>query len=324
MNFVRGKSLRKISLCVAACLAATLVAARGIGAAPLNLPPEATDGLRLLYQGQSGAARALFVKFEQEQPNSPLPYLLEAEARWWEIYCQSCEIKWGFIDAFRRPKNSDDDAYLALATKSITLAEASIAQHDTAEMELYDGMGYVMRVRLLGLLGDHTGAARAGVTARQHLLRCIALDPQMTDAYTGLGLYNYYVDTLSAMARVLRFFMGIPGGSKQDGIRQLKLAMDGGQLTAVEARFYLAKNLRTYDFDYAQALDVLTPLAKEYPTNPTFALLMGNLEAELGHNDLAAEYYRAATQTLPSDATCAARVTQLARDATAALPASQH
>ena len=324
MIFVRGKSLLTISLCIAACLAGTLVAAREADAAPLNLPPEATDGLRLLYTGQSGAARALFVKLEQEQPDSPLPYLLEAEASWWEIYCQACEIKWGFIDAWHQTKNSGDDAYLALAAKAIDLSEAAIEQHDTAEMELYAGMGYVMRVRLLGLLGDRSGAAHAGVTARQHLLRCIALDPDMTDAYTGLGLYNYYVDTLSAMARVLRFFMGIPGGNKQDGIRQLKMAMNGGQLTAVEARFYLAKNLRTYDFDYAQAEDVLTPLVKEYPTNPTFALLMGNVEGELGHNESAAEYYRAAAQQTPSDAACATRVAQLARDATAALPAAQH
>jgi len=44
----------------------------------------------------------------------------------------------------------------------------------------------------------------------------------------GLGLYNYYVDTLSTIAQSVRFFMGIPGGSKDDGIRQLQLAIDHG------------------------------------------------------------------------------------------------
>jgi tetratricopeptide (TPR) repeat protein len=324
MNFVRGKLVRAILLCGVACAAATLGAARVARAAPLQLPPEATDGLKLLYSGQSGAARALFSRLEQEEPNDPLPYLLEADAHWWEIYCQACEIKWGFIDAWSRPKITDDDSYLALSTKAITLAQAAIAQHDTAEMELYAGMGYLLRARLLGLRDDRSGTAHAGVSARQHLLRCLELDPQMTDAYTGLGLYNYYVDTLSAMARVLRFFMGIPGGDKREGIRQLKIAMNDGPLTGVEARFYLAKNLRTYDFDYAQALDILTPLVREYPTNPTFALLMGNLEGELGHNESAAEYYRAATQQPPSDAACAAQVVKLAHDATAALPSAAH
>jgi hypothetical protein len=63
---------------------------------------------------------------------------------------------------------------------------------------------------------------------------------------------------------------------------------------------------------------------QEYPTNPTFALLMGNLEGELGHNDSAAQFYRAATQVPPSDPACAARVAQLAHDATAALPGAEH
>jgi hypothetical protein len=324
MHVVRSKGLRAYSLGLVACLAATLGAARESRAAPLSLPPEATDGLRLLYGGQGAAARVLFARLEQQEPNDPLPYLLEGDARWWEIYCQACEIKWGFIDAWRRPKTSDDDAYLALAAKAINLAESSIAQHDTAEMELYDGMGYLLRARLLGLRDDRSGTAHAGISARQHLLRCLELDPQMTDAYTGLGLYNYYVDTLSTMARVLRYFMGIPGGDKQEGIRQLKIAMNDGPLTSVEARFYLAKNLRTYDQQYSQAADILAPLVREYPTNPTFNLLMGNLESELGHNESAAEYYRAATQQPPSDAACAARVGQLARDAAAALPAAQH
>jgi len=37
----------------------------------------------------------------------------------------------------------------------------------------------------------------------------------MADANLGLGLYNYYVDTLSAMAKVLRFFMASPAGTSE-------------------------------------------------------------------------------------------------------------
>jgi len=321
MGFASAKPLRTFPLCFALCLAVTVGKAPQVHAAPLNLPPEATEGLQLLYSGQSAAARALFERLEQQEPNDPLPYLLEADVHWWDIYCTSCEIKWGFIDAWRHPKSSEDDAYLALCTKAINLAEASIAQHDTAEMELYAGMGYLLRTKLLGVRDDRSGTARAGVAARQHLLRCLTLDPQMTDAYTGLGLYNYYVDTLSSIARILRFFMGIPGGDKREGIRQLKIAMNDGPLTAVEARFYLAKNLRTYDLNYAQALDILTPLVKQYPANPTFALLMGDVEGELGHKDLAAQYYHAAAAATPSDTACAARVAKLAHDAEAALAA---
>ena len=66
----------------------------------------------------------------------------------------------------------------------------------------------------------------------------------MVDADLGLGLYNYYVDTLSSMAKVLRFFMGIPGGDKRVGLRQLETAAEKAELTHTEARFNMAKNLR--------------------------------------------------------------------------------
>ena len=72
---------------------------------------------------------------------------------------------------------------------------------------------------MYALRGESRNTARSGVRAREHLLRAKTLDPTLADADFGLGLYNYYVDTLSGIARILRFFMGIPGGSKQEGIR---------------------------------------------------------------------------------------------------------
>ena len=212
-------------------------------AAGLDLPPAAERGLQLLYSGQPEAALAEFRKIEAAQPDHPLGYLLEAEQRWWQIYCEACEIKWNMVDAWYRPKLPADDAYLALTDKGASLAEARIAQADSAEMRFYAGMAYALRARLFGLREERRATARAGVRAREHFLRALQLDPEMTDAYTGIGLYNYYVDTLSAVAKILRFFMGIPGGDKEEGIRQLQIAAQNGTVTRVGARFYLAKEL---------------------------------------------------------------------------------
>jgi len=78
--------------------------------------------------------------------------------------------------------------------------------------------------RMLGLRAERIGQLRAPGFGRESIfLRALALDPSLADAHMGLGLYNYYVDTLfDDCAGVLRFFMGIPGGSKEDGIRQLQ------------------------------------------------------------------------------------------------------
>jgi tetratricopeptide (TPR) repeat protein len=161
-------------------------------------------------------------------------------------------------------------------------------------MRLYAGMADGLAARLYGLRGEARASARAGVRARENFLKALALDPTLVDAYMGLGLYNYYVDTLSGLARVLRFFMGIPGGSKQEGIRQLERAIAGGQLSPPLARFYLALDLHNYDQKFEEALEVIGPLIEKYPENPAFQLMQGDLYAKLHREAQAEACYQAA------------------------------
>jgi tetratricopeptide (TPR) repeat protein len=285
-------------------------AAQPARAGTIHLPREAVDAMDKIYSGNPDAAIPIGQAFEHSQPDHPLGYLLEAEADWWKIYCSACEIKFGMVDAWRYPKQPDDDAYFALGDAVIRLAHAQIAKSDSAEMHVYAGLGYGLKTRLYALRGDSHNVARAGVASRTEMIRALQLDPEMADATAALGMYNYYVDTLSGAVKILRFLMGIPGGSKEEGIRQLQLGADQGVLMKVDARFYLAKNLRTFDLRYQQALDVATPLIDRYPRNPTYQLLVGNLDAELGRKEKAAEYWNEALQS--HDSPCAAHLHDLA------------
>jgi tetratricopeptide (TPR) repeat protein len=306
------------------CLAALLFAATDACASHLAIPPDARQAIRLMYSGQPGQATDLAKKVEAERPDHPLGYLIEADILWWKIYCRWSERKYNTIDAWPhpRPAEPDDTAEVALADKVIHLAEAAIARSDTAEMELYAGLGYALRARSLGIRYDRNPAARAAVAARSHLLRCIELDPDMPDAYLGLGLYNYFVDTLSALARIMRFFMGIPGGDKREGLRQLEIASTKGELTPMEARFFMAKSLRNYDREYARAIQAAAPLVTEYPGNGLFLILVGDLEQKLGHTEEAAKEYRAAAAASSDNAECEAKMRKLAREALEILNAS--
>jgi tetratricopeptide (TPR) repeat protein len=127
------------------------------------------------------------------------------------------------------------------------------------------------------------------------------------------------VDTLSSIARILRFFMGIPGGSKQDGVRLLEHAIAQGVLTSNVARFYLALNLHRYDQQYEKALNVLSPLAEKYPTNPLFQLARGDLYAKLGRKQQALACYRSAGALSVQNADCQSRLQELVRAAISAL-----
>jgi hypothetical protein len=314
----------RVLLCLALAWIAALLPLPA-HASELEVPADAREAIKLMYSGKPDQAIALAHKIEAERPEHPLGYLIEANALWWNIYCKWSERKYNTIDAWShsRPADEDDDAELALADKVTSLAEAGIAKSDTAEMELYAGLGLAARARLLGLRYEKMPVARAGVDARKHLLRCLQLDPEMADADLGLGLYNYYVDTLSALAKILRFFMGIPGGDKKVGLQQLETAATKGQLTQAEARFNLAKNLRNYDRDYARAEQAAAPLVNEHPRNCIFLLQAGDIEQKLGHAEEAAARYRAAAEAPWDDAACEEHARHLAEEALDSLSANK-
>jgi len=284
----------------------------------LSLPPGTDTILEHIYSGRSDLAIPEAQALEREQPEHPLGYLLEAEARWWQIWCLAAEYKYGMSLPWHRGKAAGDQAYLDVVAKAEALAEAALAKHESAEMHLYAGMAGGLASRMYGLRAENRAGARAGVRAREHFMRALALDPTLADADMGLGLYNYYVDTLSAIARVLRFFMGIPGGSKEEGIRQLQLAIDHGQLTPALARYYLAVNLHLFDQKYEQALQVATPLVEKYPENPIFRLVRGDLYGKLGRKELAIADYRAAAAVRMTDAACQKKIEKLVKESLAA------
>ena len=302
-----------------ACLLLLALLAVPMRASKIILPPETPAILDKIYSFDLEGAVEAAKRMEQERPNHPLGYLLEAEALWWHIWCTSADFRYGMSDARRRPKLRADQHYFELAAKALSLAEAQIKQAETAEMQFYAGMAEAASARLYALRAENRNAARSGVRGREHLLRAKSLAPDFADADFGLGLYNYYVDTLSAVARILRFFMGIPGGSKQEGVRLLEHAIAQGALTSNIARFYLALNLHRYDQQYEKALDVLSPLAEKYPTNPLFQLARGDLYAKLGRKQQALACYHAASALQVQNAECQTRLQDLARASIAAL-----
>jgi hypothetical protein len=320
---------RAAALIVAVCLCASsacfaqnsrgaAASTTGPAAAHSAFPSEAHESLDALYRGNAEAAILIARRMESARPEYPLGYLLEAEAQWWRIYCGALEFKWNHIDVWKHETSQGDDAYLALADKVAELAESQLRVKETAEMHLYAGMGYVLRVRMLGIRKENRATAKAAVKARTHLMRALEMDPSLADTKTGLGLYNYYVDTLTGIARMLRAIMGLPAGDKQLGIKQLEDAMVRGELTGVDARFYLSKNLRSYDQQYERALKIMEPLAAQYPQNPIFPLFVGNLNALLGRNERAAASYHKAenlAKALPaSEGACKGRVELLAKE----------
>jgi len=279
----------------------------------------AQQGVYQMMDGNLRAATATFRQIEREDPTSPLGFLLQADATWWRIYYSTANlIDPDVFDVVYSETTPYDGQFENLISLTIQKARDRIhAKQDVAGSYLYEGMAYALEGRLAGLRAKDLATARAGKKMHSLLLTAIALDPHLTDAYAGLGLYNYFVATLPAIVRVLRFLIGLPGGNREQGIQQLYEAAEHGELVRGEAKFYLAKDFtRKSEMQYSKSLDLFQQLSQEFPGNPFWRLMIASVQMRLGHRKAGEALYRdALAQTAAGNSTVAKAVHRQVRQA---------
>ena len=286
-------------LIAASLLGFCLVAARpGLAANRPNEEQErhfAGRGVTLMMDGDLDGAVKIFQEIERQDPDSPLGYVLEANATWWKIYYMSANlIDPDVFDVANMEDTPYDSHFEDLDRVAIHKAEALTRQHqDVARNLLYEGFAYALRARLDGLHDRDLATARAGKKMRSLLLQALALDPSLTDAYLGIGIYNYFVDTLSSIVKFLSVFIGLPGGSRTEGLHQLQMCAEKGELVRPEAKFYLAKDFsRGTERQYQRSAHLFGELQEEFPHNPLWPMLIGSLHYKLGNPKKSEEIYR--------------------------------
>ncbi len=252
-------------------------------------------GLDLLMDGDLDAAIEVFQQIEKHYPDPPLGYLFEADVTWWKIYFASANlIDPDVFDVVRTESTPYDSHFEDLVKVAIHKSEARIHAHqDVARNYLYEGLAYGLRGRFTGLRDSDLPTARAGKKMRNLLLTALKLDPNLTDAYLGLGNYNYFVDTLPTIIKLLKFLIALPGGDRELGLKQLQDAAEKGELTRAESKFYLAKTYsRRNEMQYSRSLELFQELAQEYPNNPLWQLVTGSLYCRLGRVEECEAAYR--------------------------------
>ncbi len=292
--------MTKIVLLAISILASSLAAAGQAPAGPNHALDEddrhdAARGLTMMMDGDLQGAAEVFQQIEQKDPDSPLGYVLEADTTWWKIYYVTADLTDPDVfDVANMEATPYDSHFDDLDSVAIRKAEARIHQRqDLARSDLYEGYAYALRARLEGLHDRDLATARAGKRMRTHLLRALQLDPSLTDAYLGIGIYNYFVDTLPEIVKFLSLFIGLPGGSRTEGLQQLQLCAEKGELGRPEAKFYLAKDYsRSSEKQYEKSLRLFGELQQEFPHNPLWPMLMGSLHYRLGDPQKGEEIYR--------------------------------
>lgn len=250
-------------------LAAWLLAA----VAGLGAPQD--DGYRqalhLLYDGSTDGALARFAELRREQPADPMGAALEALALAWKLE--------------QRPHLDTLDRELqARVERAVALADTALLREPGSSRALLArgaAHGVGSRYHLFRL--HRREAARAAVRMREDLLALRERAPENHDLLFGLGLYDYYADVLPRFVKIMRFFLGIPGGDRERGLRSIEAAKEGSLFYGSEVRAQLYDIHAWFEGRPDLALAEAEWLREHYPHSPLWALrLSEHLRDRLG------------------------------------------
>jgi len=295
----RLKDLLTVFFCAAAFACAPCLASASVDWEQKTIEceecPAARQGLDALMNGDPDEAIKTFHAIETQFPDSPLGFLLDADATWWKIYLTTARlVDPDVFDVLISDTSPYDSHFHDLIDVAIRKARKKIRDHeDVARNELFEGLAYALRARFYGLRDSDFSTARAGKKMRTLLLSAKEADPSLVDADAGLGLYNYFIDTLPTIIKMLKFLIGLPPGNRELGLKQQQSAAENGEWVRAEAKFYLAKDYsRPSEREYAKSLELFQQLAREYPRNLLWKLLVGTLHVRLGHAQIGETAYR--------------------------------
>jgi hypothetical protein len=229
----------------------------------------ARAALGLVYDGDFHGAEAGLCALAREHPDDPvLPYL-QALAREWRLE-QDPESRAGDAEA------------LALADRALALAGARLAR-DPADGRalLARGGAHGVKSRLHLFRWEKGPASREAVRMREALVTARAAGTEGLDLDFGLGLYDYYADTLPRFFRLVAFVLRIPGGDRERGIEEVARVARGGSLFHDdEARVQMYDIHSYFERKPDRALPWIREMWRRHPGWPIWGLKLAQLLGE--------------------------------------------
>lgn len=198
--------------------------------------------------------------------------LLDAVSVWWQIQLDPASL-------------ARDAQFQSKVDAAIAAADAWTRREPRrAEAWFYLGGAYGARAQWRVLRGERVGAARDGKRIKDALERSLALDPELQEAYFGIGLYHYYADVAPTAAKILRLLLLLPGGDKAEGMTEMRRAREHGALLRDEADYQLHVIELWYEKQPQRALELLTQLRDRHPGNPLFPQLIAHVQDAYVHD----------------------------------------
>jgi tetratricopeptide (TPR) repeat protein len=196
-----------------------------------------------------------------------------------------------------RAEDMDDptpelNRFLTQVGMAISAAEAlERSQPKDAEVKLLLGLAEGSKALVDGGQKNYLAALQAIREAHRRFEEALKLDPNLVDAYYGLGIYNYALGRLPALVRPL-VSIALPAGDATHGLQELERVAEQGTYLKMTARVALLHLYVGTEQKYAEALRLGQDLLARYPGNVDLYFAVANAASELGRAAEALEIAR--------------------------------
>ena len=196
-----------------------------------------------------------------------------------------------------RAEDMDDptpevNRFLPQVRTAISSAEAlERSQPTDAEVKLLLGLAEGSKALVDGSQKNYLAAFQAIREAHRRFEEALQLDPNLVDAYYGIGLYNYSLGHLPALLRPL-LSIALPTGDAAHGLQELGRVAEQGTYLKMTARVALFHLYAGTEQKYPEAVRLGQDLLSRYPGNVDLYFAAANAASELGRTAEALEIAR--------------------------------
>jgi len=231
-----------------------------------NINKNIKAGLEFCYNFKWKQAEDIFAKMAKDHPEKADGY-----------HFISGVYLWYYLG--NRDKD-DFNSFVKYSDTAIVNAQAELEEKpQNAYLNYLIGSNYMYRAIAFTREENYLDAVWASKKSETYLNAALEIDPKFTDAYLGLGLYNFAVGQIPSAFQWALSLAGIRG-EKQIGINYIKKAATQGSLAKVEAQYYLSQILSEVLFENEAAIYYLKSLIRRYPENLLFNYSYAVLEVK--------------------------------------------
>lgn len=230
-------------------------------------------GMNYIYEIKIPQATKIFNQLIEKYPDHPFGYFGLAMTKWAEFE---------YVAEESSPQLEEE--YHLLTKKAGEIAERWIKKnpHDSYARMCLGGI-YGLLARLYVTQHRWIKAYFTGRKAIYHMTKAVELEPELYDAYLGLGLWEYSAGTLGGVIKILAPFL-IRGDAKK-GIEYLWICAEKGKFNKIAAKLLLIEIFTQTESKYSNpqlALSLSQELVKQYPylSQMHFSLILSLYEAK--------------------------------------------